>query len=102
MTSSIEASIGQPIGVVLIVLICYMVGEVYKTLFPKEKLKKLIPIVVAITGGILGVVIYEIDRNMLFQTDNILVAILIGIISGTSSTGANQIIKQIFKKEGEK
>ena len=90
------------IGVSLIVVICYMVGEAYKVIFPKEEMKRLIPVVLAVFGAILGVLIYVIDKSILFNVDSIFAAILIGIISGTSSTGANQIIKQIFKKEGEK
>ena len=38
------------IGVILIVVSCYMIGEIYKVIVKKEKYKKLIPIVLAITG----------------------------------------------------
>ena len=91
-----------PIGVTIIIVICYMVGEVYKVVFPKENLKRLIPIVMATLGAILGILIYCLDKTLLFNVNSVLSAGLIGIISGTSSTGENQIIKQIFKKEGEK
>ena len=37
---------------------------------------------------------------MMNNTKTIWEALEIGIISGASSTGTNQIIKQIFKKEG--
>ena len=97
-----DVLVKTPIGVTLIVVICYIVGEVYKIIFPKEEMKRLIPIVLAVFGAILGVLMYLIDKSILFNVDSIFTAILIGIISGTSSTGANQIIKQIFKKEGEK
>lgn len=86
----------------IIVVICYLMGEIYKFIFRKKtEIFKLIPVIVAILGGILGVVVFIIDKTMIFNVANILVAMLIGIISGTSSTGTNQIIKQIFKK-GEK
>lgn len=98
----IETLVKTPIGVTLIVVICYIVGEVYKVIFPKEEMKRLIPVVLAVFGAILGVLIYYIDKNILFNVDSVFTAILIGIISGTSSTGANQIIKQIFKNKGEK
>ncbi|MBQ8292405.1 MAG: phage holin family protein [Bacilli bacterium] len=101
MNSSIDASIGQPIGVILIVVGCYMLGEIYKLVFPKDQTKRLIPIVLAVFGAILGVIIYYIDKSKLLNVDSILTAILVGVISGTSSTGANQIIKQIFKNKGE-
>ena len=46
---------------------------------------------------------YLDDPSMILNAKNIYVAIEIGIISGASATGANQIIKQVFlknKKEG--
>lgn len=97
----IEKMSKMPIGVTLIVVICYIVGEVYKMIFPKKEKRSFIPVLLALLGSILGVLIYYIDKSILFNVNNIFIAILIGIISGTSSTGANQIIKQIFKKEGE-
>ena len=89
------------VGIPIIIIICYMVGEIYKVVFKKNtKVYKLIPILVAVVGGVLGVIIYFTSPNIL-NTDNIYNAILLGIISGFSSTGTNQVIKQIFiKKEG--
>ena len=87
------------IGVILIVVSCYMIGEIYKVIVKKEKYKKLIPIVLAITGAIMGGLIYKSDKSLLMNVTDPLTAILIGIISGTSSTGTNQIVKQLFNKE---
>lgn len=82
----------------IIVVICYLVGEAYKFIFRKrEDLYKLIPIVMATIGGTLGLLIYVTTDSLSF-IDNIYDAILIGIVSGESATGTNQIIKQIFKK----
>lgn len=36
---------------------------------------------------------------MIFNVDNIYLALSIGIVSGVSVTGTNQIIKQLFLKE---
>lgn len=36
---------------------------------------------------------------MIFNANNIWIALGTGIVSGASATGTNQIIKQIFKKE---
>ena len=38
---------------------------------------------------------------MMMNASNIWVALGIGIVSGASSTGTNQIIKQLFNKEKE-
>ena len=81
----------------IIVIISYMIGEIYKVIFKnKESMYKLIPIVVSLTGGILGILIYLTNKEMILDANNIWVAMLIGIISGASATNANQIIKQLF------
>ena len=92
------------IGIPVIIIICYMVGEIYKVVFKKNtKAFKLIPILVAFLGGVLGVIIYFTTPEIMLNVENIYNAILVGIISGFSATGTNQIIKQIFiKKEGNK
>ena len=86
-------------SVPIIVVCCYIIGEIYKVLFQnKQEAYKLIPIVMAITGGLLGIIIYLTNPEMILNAENIWIALGIGIVSGSSSTGANQIIKQIFKK----
>lgn len=41
----------------IIVIICYIVGEIYKIIFQKKaELLKLIPIIVAILGVVLGII----------------------------------------------
>lgn len=86
-------------SVPIIVVCCYIVGEIYKVLFKnKQEAYKLIPILVAILGGLLGVLIFFTSPEMILNADNVWVALGIGIVSGASSTGTNQIIKQIRKK----
>ena len=90
-------------SVPIIVVCCYIIGEIYKVLFMnKQEAYKLIPIVMAIIGGLLGIIIYLTNPEMILNAENIWIALGIGIVSGASSTGANQIIKQIFKKGEEK
>lgn len=90
-------------SVPIIVVCCYIIGEIYKVLFKnKREAYKLIPILVAITGGLLGVLIYLTSPEIIFNVDNLWIALGIGIVSGASSTGTNQIIKQIFKNKEEK
>ena len=81
----------------IIVIICYIIGEIYKILFKnKKELHKLIPIVLACFGGFLGVLIFLTNPEIMFNESNIWASLCIGIVSGVSSTGTNQIIKQIF------
>lgn len=88
------------ISIPVIVIICYVIGELIKVVF-KNKINKYIPIIVTTIGGILGVLIYLTNRELLMGIDNIYSSIVIGLISGSSSTGTNELIKKAFK-EGKK
>ena len=91
------------ICVPIIVICCYLVGEIYKVLFKtRQDLFKLIPILVGVVGGILGVLIYYTEPKLLFNADSVWTSLGIGIVSGISSTGTNQIIKQLKGKEDER
>lgn len=82
----------------IIVLVCYVIGELYKFLFKKKQENyKFIPILLSIIGGLLGILIYFTNKEMLINAHNMWIALGIGMTSGASATGANQIIKQ-FKK----
>lgn len=79
--------------VVAIVVITYLIGLGAKAI-PQIK-DNYIPIIVGIAGGILGVVgMYVIPD---FPAADVLNAIAVGIVSGLSSTGVNQIYKQVKK-----
>ena len=85
----------------LIVIMCYLCGEVFKFIFKtKQEFYKLTPIITSIFGGLIATIMYLDDPSIL-DAKNIYVAIEIGIISGSSATGANQIIKQLFLKNKE-
>lgn len=81
----------------VILIICYVIGELYKIVF-KKKHHKYIPVVLTILGGILGILMYYTNPELI-NVDNIYNAITLGLISGGSSIGAHQIIKQLIKKE---
>lgn len=81
----------------IIVVCCYMVGEIYKVIFRKKsKAYKLIPILVALFGGAFGLLIYYTEPKFMFNVDNFYSALLIGLLSGFASTGANQVVKQLM------
>lgn len=89
-------------SVPIIVICCYIIGEIYKLIFKeKEELYKLIPIMTSSIGGVLGLVIFYTNPDIIFNADNVWTALCVGIVSGASATGTNQIIKQLFSK-GEK
>lgn len=80
--------------VLAIVVIAYLVGIGAK-LFPHIP-DKAIPVIVGVTGGILGVAgMYLMPE---FPANDVLNAIAIGIVSGLASTGVNQVWKQTTKE----
>ena len=81
-----------------IVLVSYLGGEIFKIIVKnKNGLTKLITLIPSLIGCVISIIIYLDDPSIL-KAENIYVAMEIGIISGASATGTNQIIKQIFKK----
>lgn len=82
------------IGTVLaIVVITYLVGLAAKTITTIKD--NYIPVIVGVSGGILGVVGMFVMPD--FPAHDILNAIAIGIVSGLASTGVNQVWKQAKK-----
>ena len=77
--------------VVAIIVITYLIGYASKQI-PQVK-DNVIPIIVGVAGGILGVVGMLVIPS--YPADNILDAIAVGIVSGMASTGVNQIYKQV-------
>lgn len=90
-------------SVSIIVVCCYLIGEIYKVVFKKRpETYKLIPVLVSISGGVLGIFIYLTNKEMMMHASNLWIALGIGIISGASSTGTNQVVKQLLSKEKDK
>lgn len=79
--------------VVAIVVITYLIGYAAKQI-PQVK-DNYIPIIVGVAGAILGVIGMYVIPN--YPANDILNAIAVGIVSGLSSTGVNQIYKQVKK-----
>lgn len=78
--------------VVSIMAICYLIGMTVK-ISPIDD--KWIPIIVGVCGGALGVVGLHVIPG--FPADNVVDAIAVGIASGLTATGMNQIGKQLSK-----
>lgn len=82
----------------IIVAIVYVVMAVYKHCVTgkAETWTRLIPLWAAIMGAVLGIYgYYKIPQLML--GDDVLTALLVGILSGLSAVGFNQIGKQLSK-----
>ena len=86
----------------VIVIMSYLVGEIYKVIFKENKdMYKLIPVLVTVFGWLLGVLMYITNKELINNASNIWEYIEIGLISGASSTTTNQIVKQLFNKGKE-
>ena len=79
--------------VLAIVVITYLIGLGAKQI-PQIK-DELIPVVVGVSGGILGAIgMYVMPE---FPAKDIMNAIAVGIVSGLASTGVDQVYKQSKK-----
>ena len=84
-----------------LVAIVYTIIDITKTaLGGDEKFKRFIPLIACVLGAICGVVAFYFVPGVL-DTQNILVAIVLGAASGLSATGTNQVAKQLTKTTEE-
>jgi len=75
--------------------IVYTIIDIAKTAMGgDQRFKRFIPLIACILGAICGVVAFYFVPGVL-DTQNLLVALVLGAASGLSATGANQIGKQL-------
>ncbi|HHU43923.1 MAG: enolase [Bacillota bacterium] len=81
-----------------IVILVYMLMEIYKILIAKDKpvLKQLIPVFSCLTGMVIGGLSFYLLPDVI-QTDSIATALTVGGASGLAATGMDQIFKQFNK-----
>lgn len=89
------------VSVPTITVLVYWIINLIKYAFDgNEKLKRFIPIMAAGLGLVLGVVAFYAAPEM-GVGKNPFVAAIVGMASGLAATGANQVIKQLSKKDCE-
>lgn len=89
----------QVISVPAIATIVYWTVNLIKhAVKSNETFKRLIPLISAGLGAVLGVLCYYIVPEIIPAT-NVLAAITTGGASGLSATGTNQVIKQLSKEK---
>ena len=75
--------------------IVYTIIDIAKTaLGGDERFKRFIPLIACVLGAGCGVVAFYCVPGVM-ETENLLVALILGAASGLSATGANQIGKQL-------
>ena len=83
--------------VLAITVLTYVVGQIVKA----TKLdNKWIPIICGIFGGIVGVVAFYLKMPD-FPANDIITAAAVGVASGLSATGFNQIAKQLSNSDNK-
>lgn len=89
------------ISVPAIATIVYWIMNIIKyAVQDNEKFKRFIPLISAVLGAVLGLVAYYAVPSII-PAANVCVALLIGGASGLTATGANQVIKQLGKKDDD-
>ena len=92
----------RALSVPVIVSIVYGCINLYKQLTcGEEKYMRLIPIIAAVIGAVIGVFAYYAFPAVL-TAENIWQAIIIGGASGLTATGANQVFRQLNKGKDDK
>lgn len=85
-------------GVAAIAVICYLIGMGLKAWDTFDDRK--IPVLMGVCGAILGAVAFYFAPNII-PAEDLITAIAIGIVSGFTATGINQMWKQSQKGELE-
>ncbi|MBR5144097.1 MAG: hypothetical protein IKW53_03505 [Clostridia bacterium] len=81
-----------------IAAIVYTIIDIIKTAVGgAEKFKRFIPLASCALGAICGIVAFFCIPGVM-ETQNVLVAIILGAASGLSATGTNQAVKQLTSK----
>lgn len=81
--------------------IVYTIIDITKTaLGGDEKFRRFIPLISCVLGAVCGVVAFYCVPGVM-DTQNLLVAIVLGAASGLSATGTNQAVKQLTKTTKE-
>ena len=81
-----------------IAAIVYTIIDIVKTAVGStEKFKRFIPLISCALGAVIGVIAYFCVPGVM-ETQNVLVAIILGAASGLSATGTNQAVKQLTNK----
>ena len=80
-----------------IAAIVYTIIDITKTAMGgTDKFNRFIPLISCLLGAVCGVIAFYCVPGV-FDTQNLLVAIVLGAASGLSATGTNQAVKQLTK-----
>ena len=87
------------ISVPAIATAVYWVINIIKFAVKNEAFNRFSPLLAAGMGAIFGVICFYAVPSIV-PAENVIVALIIGAASGLTATGANQIVKQLEKRDG--
>ena len=79
----------------LISAICYLLIELLKRVLDHEKLKNAYPLISALIGASLGIAAFIFEPEIMVS-DSLFACALIGMLSGLSATGGNELVKRFW------
>lgn len=82
-----------PYGGMIIAVFCFAIGELIKTTFCEKVPNKYIPLITAVLGGLLVLVL-----PTAFSEYDLGARIIYGILCGWAATGAYESFKNLFNK----
>ena len=85
---------------IIAIIVYWTINLIKHATGESEKFKRLIPLISAVFGAVIGVIAYFAAPGVV-PADNVLMAIIIGGASGLSATGTNQVLKQLSKSESD-
>ena len=87
----------EAVAIPALAAIVYTIIDITKTAMGgTEKFNRFIPLISCLLGAVCGVIAFYCVPGV-FETQNLLVAIVLGAASGLSATGTNQAVKQLTK-----
>ena len=87
----------EAVAIPALAAIVYTIIDITKTAVGgTDKFNRFIPLISCLLGAVCGVIAFYCVPGV-FETQNLLVAIVLGAASGLSATGTNQAVKQLTK-----
>ena len=92
----------EAVAIPALAAIVYSIIDITKTAVGgTDKFNRFIPLISCLLGAVCGVIAFYCVPGV-FDTQNLLVAIVLGAASGLSATGTNQAVKQLTKPVAKK
>jgi uncharacterized membrane protein HdeD (DUF308 family) len=79
----------------MITAICYGIIELIKRVLEHERMKNAYPLISALVGASLGIVAYFAEPTLM-MSDSVFGSALIGMLSGLSATGGNELVRRVL------